>query len=212
MLGTAIAGTALSLGQTINGIIQRNKAKKELDRLEAPEITNAFEGVEISTMGSDLVKEESQRTTAGLLDTSRAGGTQTAFGLTPRIMSMSNRSNERAAQLLDDQVVKKEYAVAGDETRIQQMEENRYLNDVAGLGQAIQTGRQDTWSGVRGLGTTAMFADRNGLFGPRETAPPSQSQRSMFFDESPAGMFFDLPKLGLTDNASLYTNLYEGTT
>tara|TARA_R110002012_G_scaffold304591_1_gene508162 strand:- start:9991 stop:10533 length:543 start_codon:yes stop_codon:yes gene_type:complete len=161
---TAIIGGAMGLGQMASGIIGKSNAQKDLDNLETPNYTNAYEDIEISTIGSDLIKEQGQMTTAGLIDFAKSGGTRLAAGMIPKIGAFNNEFNKEARKYLDDQVLNREYAIADDNTRLRQMEERRYLGELQGIGQAIQANRQDIWSGVRGFGSAAMYAGRNGLF------------------------------------------------
>lgn len=158
---TAGVGGAMGIGQTISGIIGKNKAQKALDNLEVPELTNVFEEISISTEGSDLMKEESQRTSAMLIDAARSGGTRSVMSSVPMIAAQNNNDNREARVYLDDQINKKQYAVAQDEKRIQSIEESRYMGDVTGLNNMIQTNRQDIWSGIRGIGSSMMYAGRN---------------------------------------------------
>lgn len=158
---TAGVGGAMGLGQTISGIIGKNKAQKALDNLEVPELTNAFEEISISTEGSDLIKEENQRTSAMLIDNARAGGVRSVMGSLPMIAAQNNNANREAQVYLDDQINRKQYAVANDERRIQGMNEQRYMGDVMGLNNMIQSNRQDIFSGIRGIGNSMMYAGRN---------------------------------------------------
>lgn len=196
-LGTAAAITAgvsgaMGIGQTISGIIGKNKAQKALDNLEVPELTNAFEGIEISTEGSDLMREENQRTSAMLIDNARAGGVQSVMGSLPKLAAQNNISNSEARAYLDDQVLQKEYAIAEDNAHIRGMNEQRYLGEVSGYGQAMQANRQDIWSGARGIGNSIMYAGRNFNNGS---------------SSDDLDMFNSIPSFGF-DNASLYdTNL-----
>lgn len=165
-LGTAAAittgiGGAMGIGQTISGILGKNKAQKALDNLEVPELNNAFEGISISTEGSDLMREENQRNSAMLIDSAKSGGVRSVMGSLPMLAAQNNNANREARVYLDDQIQRKDYAIAQDDTRIRQMNESRYMGDVQGLNNAIQTNRQDIWSGVRGIGAAAMYAGRN---------------------------------------------------
>ena len=96
-----------------------------------------------------------------LIDSARSGGVRSVMGSLPMLSAQNNNNNRQARAYLDDQVQKRDYAIAQDDTRIRQMEESRYMGDVQGLNNAIQTNRQDIWSGVRGIGAAAMYAGMN---------------------------------------------------
>lgn len=202
-MGTAAAITAgvsgaMGIGQTISGIIGKNKAKKALDNLDVPELNNAFEGVSISTEGSDIMREEAQRTSAMLIDNAKAGGVRSAMGNAGRISAINNATNREARAYIDDQIIQKEYAVAEDNARIRGVLENRYQGEVAGLGQAMQANRQDIFSGIRGIGSSIMYAGRN-----FESNQDGGGVNPNSYD--PSYMFNTVPSFGF-DNASLYQN------
>lgn len=158
---TAGTGAAMGLGQTISGLFGKKKYQDALDNLEVPELTNAFEGIQISTEGSDLMREENQRNSAMLIDAARSGGVRSVMGSLPALSASNNNANREARAYLDNQVQKKNYSIAQDNIRIQNANENRYLGDVQGLNNMIQANRQDIWSGVRGIGASVMYAGRN---------------------------------------------------
>lgn len=166
-LTTSIIMGGAAVGQAASGIIGKKKAKNELRDLEVPELTNAFEDIPISRVGSDLIREESARTNASLVDAAQAGGVRSVMSSIPRLVALNNETNQSAMKYLDDQVIDRNYNYARDEQRIRSMTENRYLGDVQGLNNEIQTQNQNIWSGVRGLVNTVGYADRNGLFNER---------------------------------------------
>jgi len=64
----ALAGLGMSAFQTVKGITDANKAKRDLANLETPDLNNAFENIQISTVGSDLMKEQNAMTSANMID------------------------------------------------------------------------------------------------------------------------------------------------
>lgn len=160
----AAGSLALAAGQTAASVFAKKKQQKALENLEVPELDRAFENIQISTEGSDLLKEENQRQSAMLIDAAKDGGVRSVMGSLPVLAAQNNIANREARAYLDDQIIRRDYAQAGDDTRIRQMNENRYMGDVQGLNNAIQASNQDIWSGVRGIGNSIMYAGRNGMF------------------------------------------------
>ncbi len=161
---TSIIAGGAAVAQGVSGYVQQRNAKKALDALEPPELKNPYKDMQISTVGSDILREENARTTSGLIDLSKSGGVRTAMGAIPKIQSLSNSQNQQTRKYLDDQVIKRDYAAAGYEEKINQYEENRYQNELQGLGQQYAVGNQNMWNAVQGLTDTAMYADRQGMF------------------------------------------------
>lgn len=166
-IGVAAAGYQIHQGEQ-----QKKKAKRALDSYERQELDNAFKDVEISTFGSDLLREENARTSAGLVDAAQQGGSRSIIGAIPKIVAGTNSINQEAAKLIDDQFINREYAIASDNARIEGITENRDVSNIAGLSSQYNAGRQDSWNGVMGLASSAAYLGRN-LSGP-QTAQPRQ--------------------------------------
>lgn len=155
-----VAGLGMSAYQAIDGANRQKKAQRELNNYERQELNNAFENVQISTMGSDLLREENARTTANLVDATQMGGARTIIGGIPRIVGTSNEINREAAKMLDDQVRQREYAIAGDNARIEGITENRDIANINALSSQVEAGRQDMWSGFGSALSSAAYMGR----------------------------------------------------
>lgn len=159
---TAILGGGLAAYQAIDGASQKRKAQNALQRYQRQDLdaSNPYENIPISTVGSDIMTEQSQMNNANAVDALRNGGTR-GIAMIPQVVANSNRQNQEIRSYLDDQVTKRNYAIAGDKTAIRGMKEERENADLAGLGQQMQVGRQDMWSGFRGLANSGMYAANN---------------------------------------------------
>tara|TARA_R110002110_G_C13408143_1_gene713373 strand:- start:1205 stop:1732 length:528 start_codon:yes stop_codon:yes gene_type:complete len=150
--GTVIAGisTATAIASTVDGISKSNKAEKALDNLQTPEYDNPNREIKVSTAGSDLIKEEGQRTTANILNGMQGGSARTMLSGLPQLASFTNDINQKAALNIDSQMEKREYAIAGYEERLNGIEENRYQGEIAGLGAMYNSGQHQMWNGIKG--------------------------------------------------------------
>lgn len=166
---TAAVGAGLAAYQTYEGAESKRKGQKALQDYNRQDLadSNVYEAIPISTVGSDIMREESQRTSANAVDALRNMGTRGAAYI-PGIVAANNNANRESRSYLDDQVNRRNYAIAGDKSNIRSMQEERENADLAGIGQQIQTGRQDMWSGLRGLGSSAMYAMNNNDWAPKE--------------------------------------------
>lgn len=168
-LTTTAIGAGLSAYQTYQGAETKRKGEKALQDYNRQDLesSNIYKGIPISTVGSDIIREESQRTSANVVDAIRNMGSRGAAFL-PGVISANNNANREARSYLDDQIIKRDYAIAGDEGTIRTLKEERENADLAGIGNQIQVGRQDMWSGFRGLGSAAMYAINNNDWGESE--------------------------------------------
>jgi hypothetical protein len=159
---TSAIGLASAGFQTWQGMEQKRKGQKALQDYNRQDLdaSNPYGNIAISTVGSDIMREEAQRTTANTVDALRNMGSRGAAML-PQVVANNTRANEESRNYLDDQINKRSYAIAGDKTAIRSMKEERENADLAGIGQQIQAGRQDMWSGIRGMGSSLMYAANN---------------------------------------------------
>lgn len=147
MGGAALAGSGLQIAQ---GMKQTEDAKDAYNNFERQKLQNIYKDMPISLLGSNLRREDASQTTANLTEAARGSGIRGVFGALPRIQSVNNQASRQNQLDVDNQVMKREYAIAGDEARIQGMQENRDNQDLAGIGQQLAVGQQNTQSGIRG--------------------------------------------------------------
>lgn len=194
----AVTGSLIAAGTAAYTIAQAEKQKKDAKRAlndyERQDLENAFEDVQISTLGSDLLREESQRTTAGAVDAARNAGVRGIVGAIPQIAGAQNDLNRDAQRYLDDQFMKREYAKAGDEQNIRALQEEREYQDLAGIGTLMNVGAQNSFNGQRGL-----------------TAALSNLGNTVAMNRQPTGQTQPMSTTG-TNNAPVYTSNYPGQT
>ncbi|AGO47530.1 virion structural protein [Cellulophaga phage phi19:3] len=154
-------GAAQGGFQLFQGIKQTKEAKEAEANFERQELENVYEDQGISTIGSNLMREESGRTSASLVDASRNAGIRGVFGAIPKIASQTNSQNRESQLYLDNQVQNRNRLVAQDNQRIQGMQEARDNQELQGIGQLRQTGQENTFSGIRGIGNAGSLVAAN---------------------------------------------------
>jgi len=161
----AVTTTALSIGlagyQTYQGIKNTEKAQDALNNFKRQDLSNPYENMQISTVGSDALKEASSVTSATMLDVLSGYDSRAIFGNIPKIQAATNRINKDIQIGLDQQVQNRNYAIAGDEVAKRNIQENRDNADLAGIGNLLEVGRQDTWNGMRGLTSSLVYGANN---------------------------------------------------
>ena len=167
---TAAIGAATSLYSVGSGIKQKMDAKEALANLKTPEYQNPSEKIKISTAGSDLIREEGQRTQANILNSLQGGSARNIFSAIPGLMAMNNNINQKAGLNIDNQMQKREYAIAASQERLNAIEENRYQGEIAGIGNMYNQGNQQMWNGIRGTISAAGTLGR--AMDNRITEPP----------------------------------------
>jgi len=159
---TSAIGLVTAGYQAWQGREQNRKAQKALQDYNRQDLgkSNPYENIAVSTVGSDIMREESQRNSANTVDALRNMGTRGAAML-PQVVANNTIANQESRNYLDEQINKRNYAIAGDQTAIRSMKEDRENADLAGIGQQMQAGQQNMWSGIRGVGSSLMYAANN---------------------------------------------------
>jgi len=150
-------GVAKGIYDTIDGNKRRKQHQAELDAYQRQEIKNVYENMPISMIGTDIMREDASKNMATAMNSVSNAGTRAIIGATPQLVAQQNNVNRTIQQDLDDQVMKRNYAIANDGTRVQQMQEQREYNDLAGIGNAIDTARQDANMGLNTAINGAMY-------------------------------------------------------
>jgi len=156
--------TALAIGTAAYGIYsseqKKKEAKRNLNDYERQALDNAFENIQISTMGSDLLKEQDGITSASMVDSAQQAGTRGILSTLPKIVGYTNSVNQEAAKMLDDQNQRRSYAIAGDNARIEGITENRDVANIAGYSSQINQAQQDTNSYIMGGLSAASLLEK----------------------------------------------------
>lgn len=144
-IGLVAAGASIYQGEQ-----QKKKAKAELNSYERQELINAAEQIQISTVGTDLMREETQRTTANMVDALQGGGSRTIGAGIPQLQAGINQTNRQIQKDLDDQVIRREYAIAEEEGNIRGIKEHRDAQNINAISSQYAAGDQNMWNGVSG--------------------------------------------------------------
>lgn len=144
----AVAGGAY---QAISSAKQARDAKDALENLKIPEAKNIAEGLQVSTLGADLQREELGRQYATGVDALRSGGIRGVIGGLGTLNAQQNLANKQIGADLDMQQRQIDQIRAQDEQRIQGIQEQRYQNDVAALSSQFSAGQQGMMQGISGV-------------------------------------------------------------
>lgn len=158
---SAALGVGMSAYQLYQGAKDKSDAQDALNNYNRQDLVNPFENVAVSTVGSDLIREEAGRTSSTIVDSLQKAGSRAILSGIPKVQAGTNAMNKEGQAYLDEQVMNREYAIAKDDTNIRSMQEARENADLAGIGNQLEVGRQDMWSGIRGLASSAMFGANN---------------------------------------------------
>jgi hypothetical protein len=176
MIGTSLIGAGLGVTQMIMGAKQAKEAKEALEEMERQKLENVTEGLSVSTLGSDLQREEAARLYASQIDALRGGGARTILGGMGRVEATSEKLNKDIASDLDRQQKEIDRMYAQDKANIRGMQESRENADIAGLSSQYTAGRQGMFDGMgntlRAGSMAASGVPNNSGIIARETVSP----------------------------------------
>lgn len=167
-----VAGMGLSAIQSFSGAKQKRDAAKALENLPVPELKNPYENLQVSTMGADLRQQEQQRLEGSQIEALQGAGVRGLVGGLGRVEAGSQSVSAQSAADLDAQRKAIDQAIAGDETAIRTMEEQRRRENVAALSSQFSAGQQQQWQGLQGAFQSAAagasgYAQIKGLQGDK---------------------------------------------
>jgi len=154
---------------------ERKRAKRALENYQRQELNNAFRDVQVSTLGSDLMRDENARNMSTATDTIVQAGDRSIVGGLPKIVAQTNLANQEARKYLDDQAIKREYAIASDEQQIRAMKEARDNANISALSSQFNSANQNMWNGLKGLGSAV--SDGMSMY---SQAKMNDSRRNLF--------------------------------
>jgi hypothetical protein len=159
--GIALAG---GLAQTGKGIADSRKANRLLNNYERQDLYNSYSDIQISTEGFDIAREESARTTNTFTNLAAMGGSRAINANISKIYAQNTQANRTAVAALDSQYTDRNFMIAKENARIQDMYENRELLDLQGIGSFMQAGRETTFNGMSAMQSSLGYMANNGVF------------------------------------------------
>lgn len=136
-------GVGLSLYQTIQAGKEKREAKEDLDNYQRQQLTNVADGLQASTLGSDIQREEQSRLASSQVDALRSAGSRGILGGLGKVEAGNQMVMRQTGADLDMQQKQIDQMQAEDQVRIRSMQENREQNDINALSSQYQAGKQD---------------------------------------------------------------------
>lgn len=164
LLGGISAGLGLIGGAAkfFEGRRMQRDAQRAIDAFEWQDLQNPYEGLQVSTLGADLQREEASRLASGQVDALRGAGTRGLVGGLGRVQAQNQLLNRQIAANLDEQQRRLDFATAQQDVVNQNMIEQRLANELAGYGQQMNVGMGMKYGGISdainsiGMGNTSI--------------------------------------------------------
>ncbi len=172
MVGVAAVGTVSSAVAENKASKDKKKAAREIAAQKEVPLDNAAEGLQVSTRGADLQREEAARLASTQVDALSEGGTRAIVGGIGRVSDNNAAINANIGADLDRQQKEIDQIGAQDKVNIRQTKEQRLQNKIAALSSqynaANQSQSMNTANVIQGLGSVAS-AGNAGNWGKKKT-------------------------------------------
>lgn len=148
----AVTSAVVAVGaagyQIYNAEKQKKDAKDALKDFNQQELSNPFENLKISTLATDRQREAALSQSASSIDALQRGGTRSVLAGVPKLSESNILLQNLISEDIERQEQQRDILIAKGEDRIQTLREQRELGALQGIGQQLQTARQDSANGV----------------------------------------------------------------
>jgi hypothetical protein len=148
---TAAAGAA----QAVQGAKRAKEAKKALENFQRQELQNVAKDLRVSTLGAEMQTLSATRQAESTVQALRSGGVRGIVGGAGQVGAQQAQVQQQISADLDRQEAARQQAIAQEESNIRGMKEKRESTEIAGLGQEMAAGREQMWTGIQGVASSA---------------------------------------------------------
>lgn len=158
--GTAALGAGMGIYNAIEEAKKKREIAAEIAKQEAVPLTNIADGMKVSTLGSDIRKDQASQMGINAVDALKEGGSRALIGGLGTVAANSNDVNSEIAADLDSQQKNIDMIRANDEAVIRGVKEDRSRAKLAALSSqynaANQNQNMNTGNALYGAGSTAV--------------------------------------------------------
>jgi hypothetical protein len=163
MTSIAAVGAIAAGVQAIQGAKQKREAKQALENYNRQDLENVSEGLQVSTLGADLQREEQARLASSQVGALQGAGARGLLGGLGRVEAGNQMMNREISANLDAQQKQIDQMYAQDQSNIRGMQEQREVSDIAGLSSQYNAGNAMMWQGIGGVAQSGMSGLSGGL-------------------------------------------------
>jgi hypothetical protein len=131
-VSVGIGGATAIMGgiKSLSAAKAKKKAEREAANIKQEPLTNIADGLQVSTIGADIQKEQQARLAAGQVDAMAEGGSRSIIGGVGRVSAASQDVNNNISADLDQQQKNIDMVRAQDDARIRDVKEGRKIDEI----------------------------------------------------------------------------------
>lgn len=164
----ALAGAAVQAGtgiaQSISGGRTAREARDAINSYQRQDLTNLAENLPLRTEAQQFQAQQQDQTLANVLNVLQQGG---SFGNVTAITNQALTAKQNIAATIQQQRNRLDDLRLQEEQKVRQLQEQREIADLQGLGAQLQYGNQQRQQGLSAIGAaggTLLKAAGGGLF------------------------------------------------
>lgn len=185
-IATGVAGLGIGAAKFFEGRKMQKRGEEFIADFEWQDLQNPYENQQVSTLGADMMAEQTNIGTASATEALRAGGTRALVGGLGRIEANRNTINTQAAANLDEQQKAIDRMSAQQLSANQVMEEKRQTDELAGYGQMMNVGLGMKNQGMSDL-LNSVGSISQGLMGISKPEPTQNEVQTVTSSIKPVG-------------------------
>ncbi|QQV91508.1 virion structural protein [Tenacibaculum phage Gundel_1] len=167
----SVIGIGTSLYKTGSAIAEGNKAQDAIDAFKPQDLRNPYADLAIDTTAADQQTAANISNVASSIDAVQRTGSRGVAAAVPRLTESSAIIQDRISADLTKQSQRRDELIARGEDKIQDLQEQREREILAGLGQRLNVARQDLITGATGVVSNTL-ALGSALGTPAQTGVP----------------------------------------
>ena len=150
-IGASIASLGIGLAQSGINFAEASKTRAQIENFKEQELLNPFKDITISTLKSEQQTEANLQNVSTIVEALRKTGARALASTLPEINATSILLQSSISSDLDRQDKERQLLIARGEERITLIREARERSALEGLGQQLQSQRQDAFSGLNNV-------------------------------------------------------------
>lgn len=159
-IATAAIGAGVGIYQIVSANKQKQKAQKAIDDFNYSELSNAYEDMQVSKLGAEIIQEASGAATAQSVDALQKAGSRALAGGLGDVVRVDNERMKEASADLDRQQKEINLRSAEQDARNEAIREERERAELSGYGEMLNQARQEQVTGTSTLMEASMFSSQ----------------------------------------------------
>lgn len=180
-IAAGVVSTGFSIYEGMSASKRAREIQNQINNYKRQDLVNPNLSLQVSTLGADRQREDLARTMTTVTTQAGMGGSRAMLGILPNMVAQQNAQEAQIMANLDEQEKQRQQLVAQGDAMVQQMQEQREQQDLAGLGNALNTARHERINAYNnalqaGLATASLVGSLGGSGKSKTTANTTTAQ------------------------------------